>query len=235
MTELLFQDNAYLKSCTATITAIAEDNVQLDRTIFYPLGGGQPGDTGWFALANGNSVKVLDTRRDRESGALLHRVEETAELAVGDQVEITLDWERRYRHMRMHTCLHLLGAVIPHGVTGGNISETKSRLDFDMQEPVDKETSSSELNALIQRGVELEYQWISGQELAAQPELIRTLSVKPPLDADQIRLLSIPGIDLQPCGGTHVKNTAEIGQAVVTKVEKKGKHNRRVYVQLGEV
>ncbi len=234
MTELLYQEDAYLKSCKATVTAVAEHLVQFDRTIFYPLGGGQPGDTGTVTRSNGVSIEVLDTRRDKQTGAILHHLSDIADFAVGEELELNLNWPRRYRHMRMHTCLHLLGAVIPFGVTGGNISETKSRLDFDMQDTVDKDSATQALNTLIQRDVALECQWISGPELATQPELIRTMSVKPPMHADKIRLLSIPGIDLQPCGGTHVKNTAEIGKAIVSKVEKKGKHNRRVYIQFGD-
>ncbi|MEM7281901.1 MAG: alanyl-tRNA editing protein [Pseudomonadota bacterium] len=234
MTKYLFQDDAYQKVCSAVVIQAQDNQVQLDQTIFYPLGGGQPGDTGTMTLETGESHQVVDTRKDRDSGAVIHYLEEGATVSVGTKVQLELNWLRRYKHMRMHTCLHLLGAVIPHGVTGGNISETKSRLDFDMQDGVDKETATAKLNELIQSSTALECQWISGTELAAQPELIRTLSVKPPMDADEIRLLRIPGIDLQPCGGTHVRNTAEIGKAVVSKVEKKGKHNRRVYVQLPE-
>lgn len=233
MTKLLFQQDAYQKTCHAKVTTVEYNRIQFDQTVFYPLGGGQPGDSGMVIAEDGTTLKILDTRKSAD-GSIDHILSENQSLPLGAEVELRLDWERRYAHMRMHTCLHLLGAVIPHGVTGGNISATRSRLDFDMQDGIDKESVTAELNCLIQQGSELLTHWISGSELAKKPDLIRTLSVKPPMDAPQIRLLEVPNVDLQPCGGTHVKNTSEIGQAMIGKVEKKGKHNRRVYVQLVE-
>ncbi|MGK7296752.1 MAG: alanyl-tRNA editing protein, partial [Candidatus Wenzhouxiangella sp. M2_3B_020] len=169
----------------------------------------------------------------RGDGAILHVPDEEALLpAVGAQVVAAIDWSRRYRHMRMHTCLHLLGAVLEYPVTGGNISAEKSRLDFDMPESPDKERVNAELDALIKAGHPIESRWISEEELDENPQLIRTMSVKPPRGVGSIRLLDIPGVDLQPCGGTHVKRTDEIGSARVTKVEKKGRQNRRVHLVL---
>lgn len=233
MTKLLFQEDAYRKTCHAHVTASEDNRIQFDQTVFYPLGGGQPGDTGTVTTKDGATLQILDTRK-AANGGIDHILDENQSLTLNTPVELTLDWDRRYSHMRMHTCLHLLGAIIPHGVTGGNITATRSRLDFDMQDGVDKESVTTELNRLIRQNSELQTHWISGPDLAQKPDLIRTLSVKPPMDAPQIRLLEVPNVDLQPCGGTHVKNTGEIGEAVIGKVEKKGKHNRRVYVQLVE-
>ena len=230
MTEALFRDDAYLKSCDATVVAADPESIILDASVFYPLGGGQPGDTGTLRRAGGEEIPIIDTRKGQD-GAIVHIPASGARLpAPGDRVTLMLDWDRRYAHMRMHTCLHLLGAVLRYGVTGGSISAERSRLDFDMEDTVDKETVNRELNALIQADHPVRTQWITDEELAAQPELIRTMSVKPPKGAGRVRLLEIPGVDLQPCGGTHVRQTNEIGPVKLGKVEKKGRHNRRVHV-----
>ncbi len=229
MTEALYSEDAYLKSCQAQILRVEADHVVVDRTVFYPLGGGQPGDTGWLSTGHGIRLEVTDTRRV-DGGEIGHFLADPSALSPGDQVHLELDWDRRYAHMRMHTCLHLLGSLLQFPVTGGNISAAKSRLDFDMAEPVNKEELTRQLNALLQEDHQVGTRWITDQELDAQPELIRTMSVKPPRGAGRVRLLEIPGVDLQPCGGTHIRHTAEIGPVRVSKVEKKGRQNRRVNV-----
>jgi len=232
MTHPLFRDDAYLKSCEATVTGIDGDAVILDRTVFYPMGGGQPGDTGNLSW-DGNSADVIDTRYG-DAGAIRHVVAPgSAVPSVGARVQATLEWERRYRHMRMHTALHLLGSVLRYGVTGGNIGADRSRLDFDMEDTVDKDTVSAAIQALVDANHPVRCRWISDAELEAQPELVRTMSVKPPKGAGKVRLLEIENVDLQPCGGTHLRSTGEVGRVSVTKVEKKGRRNRRVYIELG--
>lgn len=232
-TEALFRQDAYLKTCEATVVAVQEDGVVLDRTVFYPLGGGQPGDTGTIRW-QGGALTVIDTRYG-EKGQICHRVEQGSRLPeTGDTVLAEIHWERRYRHMRMHTAMHLLGAVLPYGVTGGNISADKSRLDFDMEDTVDKIAVGDALARLVQENHPITSRWITDEELDAQPELVRTLSVKPPRGVGPVRLLEIAGVDLQPCGGTHLRSTGEVGQVRVGKVEKKGRHNRRVHLHLDD-
>ena len=233
MTDALFREDSYLKECDAIVTGVQDDAIVLDRTVFYPMGGGQPGDTGTIRW-EGGSAKIIDTRYG-EDGAIRHVMESGADLpAPGDSVTAIIDWERRYRHMRMHTGLHLLGSVLQFGVTGGNISDTRSRLDFDMEEPVDKEQVSVALQALVAANHPVSCRWISDEELAAQPDLVRTMSVQPPEGAGKVRLLEIRDVDLQPCGGTHLSSTGEVGAIRLGKVEKKGRHNRRVYVELDD-
>jgi len=232
-TESLFQQDAYLRSCEARVIASSDAGIELDRTVFYPLGGGQPGDSGWLRAGDGRSARIVDTRKG-EQGTILHVLEaDPAGLGTGDAVVAEIDWERRYAHMRMHTALHLLGSVLRFGVTGGQIAADKSRLDFDTQEEIDREQVTAQLNELIRADTAVQSEWITDEELSQQPELIRTMSVRPPVGAGRIRLLSIPGVDLQPCGGTHVARTGEIGPMQVTKVENKGKRNRRVYISWG--
>jgi misacylated tRNA(Ala) deacylase len=227
-TEPLFQHDAYLRSCEARVVEAGPEGVVLDRTVFYPLGGGQPGDTGLLKAADGRDWRVIDTRKG-EAGRILHRLEDgVVPPAAGEAVEAVIDWERRYAHMRMHTALHLLGSVLRYGVTGGQIAAGKGRLDFDTQDEIDKERVTAAVNALVTAGHPVRSQWITDDELDRQPELVRTMSVQPPRGAGRIRLLDIPGVDLQPCGGTHVACTSEIGQVVVTRVESKGRRNRRV-------
>jgi misacylated tRNA(Ala) deacylase len=202
----------------------------LDRTVFYPLGGGQPGDTGVLRGRHGREWAVLDARKG-EGGRILHVLAPGTEPpAPGDVVTAELDWTRRHAHMRMHTCLHLLGSVLRYGVTGGQVGADKGRLDFDTQEEIDRDRVAAELNALIAANHPVEPRWVDEAELDRQPELVRTMSVQPPRGAGRIRLLDIPGVDLQPCGGTHVAATGEIGTVVVTRVESKGRRNKRVYV-----
>lgn len=233
MTEELFRADSYLKECVATVSEVRDNAVILDRTVFYPMGGGQPGDTGTLSWGGGN-VAVVDTRYG-EGGAILHLLEEGTEPpAPGTSVQGALDWGRRYRHMRMHTAMHLLGAVLKYGVTGGNISAEKSRLDFDMEDTVDKEAVGADLKALVDEDHAVSCRWITEEELDARPDLVRTMSVQPPRGKGSIRLLEIEGVDLQPCGGTHLKSTAEVGAVRIGKVEKKGKRNRRVNIHLDD-
>ena len=231
MTTTLFREDSYLKECDATTIAVDHNAIVLDRTIFYPMGGGQPGDTGIINWDTGSAI-VLDTRYD-DNGTIRHIVEEDITLPPpGEEVRAKIDWDRRYRHMRMHTALHLLGSLLQYGVTGGNISAEKSRLDFDMEDTIDKEKVNKALKNLIEKNHPVSCRWISNEELNAQPDLVRTMSVQPPKITGKVRLLEIENIDLQPCGGTHVKSTKEVGQVRIGKVEKKGKHNRRINIHL---
>jgi misacylated tRNA(Ala) deacylase len=233
MTRELFREDSYLRECDATVVAVTEAGMVLDQTVFYPLGGGQPGDTGTLSYSGG-STEIVDTRYG-DDGSINHIIAEGAPRpAVGDNVHISLDWERRYRHMRMHTAMHLLGSVLHYGVTGGNISAEKSRLDFDMEETVDKEAVAAALKNLVAEDHAVSCRWISEAELDAQPELVRTMSVQPPRGKGSIRLLEVDGVDLQPCGGTHLRSTSEVGAVRIGKVEKKGKRNRRVNIHLDD-
>ncbi len=233
MTEELFREDSYLKACDATVVRADDGALVLDRTVFYPLGGGQPGDSGTVSWKQ-SSARIVDTRYT-EAGEICHLLAEGSDSpAVGDTVHVALDWDRRYRHMRMHTAMHLLGSVLKYGVTGGNISEKKSRLDFDMEDSVDKEAVTQAMAALVAEDHAVLCRWITDAELDAQPELIRTMSVQPPRGKGRIRLLEIEGVDLQPCGGTHLRSTAEVGRVRIGKVEKKGKRNRRVNIHLDD-
>ena len=233
MTALLFRDDAYLRSCAARVAAVSERGILLDRTVFYPQGGGQPGDCGALILADGRRIAIADTRKGEAADEVLHIPALGSALpAPGDAVTAEIDWERRYRLMRMHTCLHLLCAAVPDAaVTGGQIADGKGRLDFDVPgEALDKAAITARLNALIAADHAVTPRWIADAELAARPELVRTMSVKPPSGQGSVRLLDIAGVDLQPCGGTHVSRTGEIGPVEVVKIENKGRQNRRVIV-----
>ena len=233
MTDELFRQDAYLKECDARVVAVEGAAIAVDRTVFYPLGGGQPGDTGSMSW-QGGSARITDTRYG-DSGQILHWLEEgSAPPAVGENVCLELDWDRRYRHMRMHTAMHLLGAVLKYGVTGGNISADKSRLDFDMEDTVDKEAVAAAMQKLVAENHSIRCRWISDAELDANPDLVRTMSVQPPRGKGEVRLLEIEGVDLQPCGGTHLGSTAEVGKVRIGKVEKKGRRNRRVNLHLDD-
>ncbi len=234
-TEELFREDAYAERCEARVVAVEEGGIVLDRTVFYPMGGGQPGDVGVLRRADGTTVAIVDTRRDRETGRHYHvPAPDATPPAVGETVTAEIDWPRRHRLMRMHTCLHLLCAVVPGAVTGGQVGDGKGRLDFDLPEPVDKAEVTAALNDLIAADHATAVRWIGDDELAARPELVRTMSVKPPTGAGRVRLVEIPGVDLQPCGGTHVRRLGEIGPVVVSKVEKKGRQNRRIVVTFAE-
>jgi misacylated tRNA(Ala) deacylase len=230
VTEPLFQQDAYLRSCAGAVLESGDPGVVLDRTVFYPLGGGQPGDTGTLRAMDGREWRVVDARKG-EGGRIVHVLEAGATPPQpGTPVEAVLDWERRHAHMRMHTCLHLVGSVLRYGVTGGQIAADKGRLDFDTQDEIDRDAVGASVNALVAANLAVRSMWITDEELDRRPELVRTLSVQPPRGAGRIRLLEIPGVDLQPCGGTHVVATGEIGRVAITKVENKGKRNKRVYV-----
>ena len=235
MTIECFREDGYLKTCDATVTAVDGHSLCVDRTIFYPEGGGQPGDTGKLMRADGGTSVITDTRKDPQSGAHLHILADGEVLPeVGDRVGLEIDWARRHRLMRMHSCLHLLCAVIPAPVTGGAISDGSGRLDFYLPEPPDKTRIEGDLNRLIEADHPMRLRWISDQELAAQPELVRTMSVKPPTGAGRIRLVEFAGADLQPCGGTHVASSGEIGAVRVRSIKSKGKQNRRISVEFAE-
>jgi misacylated tRNA(Ala) deacylase len=235
-TEELFRDDGYVRDCTATITQVDAAGIRLDRTVFYPMGGGQPGDSGVLTRADGRIIAIADTRKGEAPGEIVHvPAAPLDDLAPGEAVTASIDWARRHRHMRMHTCLHLLCAAVPAGVTGGSIGDGKGRLDFDLADSVltlDKVAIEAQLNALIARDLAVSGRWIDDAELAAHPELVRTMSVKPPTGQGRVRLMEVAGTDLQPCGGTHVRATGEIGAVRIDKIESKGKRNRRVSLSL---
>lgn len=227
MAELLFREDAYLRACDARVVAVHADAVELDRTVFYPAGGGQPGDTGSLG-----AYRVVDTRKGAAADSVLHVLDPSqGRPQVGEPLATEIDWERRYRHMRMHTALHLLGAVVRAPVTGGRIGADKSHLDFDVDmEKLVKEELEAGLNALVGAAHATASRWISDAELDARPELVKTMSVAPPRGAGRVRLLEIPGVDLQACGGTHVRDTAEIGRLAVARIRSEGRRNKRVTV-----
>ena len=234
MTEEVFRQDAYAKSCAARITAVDEAGVRLDRTVFYPLGGGQPGDTGELVLDDGGTVRIVDTRKGGAPGEIVHVPEAPVDPGLaGCEVTARIDWERRHRLMRMHTCLHLLCSLVPAPVTGGSVRDGSGRLDFDLPEStLDKADLTERLNRLVADDHPATPRWISEEELDANPSLVRTMSVAPPRGQGRVRVLDIAGVDLQPCGGTHVASSGEIGRVRVTKIEKKGRQNRRVTVGL---
>jgi len=236
VTEELFRDDSYLKECDAVVTAVGAGGIELNRTIFYYNSGGQPGDSGILTTADGCKVVITDTCKERGTDALLHVPEDGApQLAVGDAVTAAIDWDRRHRHMRMHTCMHLLCSVIEGGVTGGSIGDGKGRIDFDL--PVidlDKQAIADEINRRIEENHPVVSSWITEDEMAANMDMVRTMSVKPPSGQGRARLINIEGVDLQPCGGTHVGFTGEIGPIRIGKIENKGKHNRRVNILFDE-
>jgi misacylated tRNA(Ala) deacylase len=216
------------------VLAAGPGGIELDRTVFYPLGGGQAGDSGALRRANGETVLIADTRKGETAERVLHIPAPGSALPEpGESVTLELDWERRLRLMRLHTALHLLSCVIVAPVTGGNIVPEKARLDFDIELGLlDAARIERETNALIARAVPTGTRWITDAELDAQPELVKTMSVQPPRGMGRVRLLEIPGIDLQPCGGTHVANIAEIGAIRVLKIRSEGKRNKRVEITL---
>jgi len=214
------------------VTHVDLRGIRLEATVFYANAGGQPGDTGRLTLEDGTVIDIVDTVKGDNPDEVVHVPSPGGAVPTpGMRVRAEIDWARRYRHMRLHTCMHLLCAAVPYPVTGGQIAADKARLDFDTQgEQLAKEAVTTRLNELIARGVPVQARWITEDELAASPQLVRTMSVKPPAGAGRVRLLEVSGIDLQPCGGTHVGNTAEIGPVAVLKIESKGRQNRRVVV-----
>lgn len=237
MTDLLFREDAYLRSCEAAVTGVNDrGGLLLDRTVFYATGGGQPGDSGHLELEDGTQIPLATTVYDAER-QIVHVPAEGASLPEpGTRVTAHLDWARRYRLMRVHTALHLLSVVLPFPVTGGQISEGEGRLDFDIPEAtLDKEEIAAKVNEIAAGDHAVTSEWITDEELLAKPDLVKTMSVKPPMGSGRVRLVRIgTDIDLQPCGGTHVSRTSEIGPLEVTKIEKKGRQNRRVRIRLAD-
>jgi len=234
--ELIFRDDAYQKSCEATVTAVDEAGIRLDRTVFYPTGGGQPGDVGTLHFADGAELRIIDTRKGADHEDVVHVPEPGAALpAPGAKVTAEIDWDRRHRMMRIHSCMHVLCSIVVGDVTGGQVGDGKGRLDFNLPDTqLDKEAITAELNRIIAEDHPLAARWITEQELGETPELVRTMSVKPPMGAGRIRLMEIDGVDLQPCGGTHVRRTSEIGPVKVTKIENKGRQNRRINIAFAD-
>ncbi|MCG8696050.1 MAG: alanyl-tRNA editing protein [Minwuiales bacterium] len=239
MTELVFRDEPYAQDCEARVVAVNDrGGVVLDRTVFYPTGGGQPGDSGVLRLADGGEIRIATAVKGDAPDEVVHVPAEGQDLpAVGADVTAAIDWERRYRHMRMHTCLHLLSAALPYAVTGGQIGADKSRLDFNIEDPsgLDKQEITDHLNRMVEADHSVATSWISDEDLQAKPDLVKTMSVKPPMGSGRVRLIRIGDIDLQPCGGTHVARTGEIGRVKIAKIENKGAKNRRVRVAFDEV
>ena len=238
-TQALFREDAYLRECDATVTRVSDDGIELDRTVFYPLGGGQAGDTGFIVAADGARLRVTDTRKVKREDATpddaLHVMDPTTEwrghLAVGMPVRAQIDWDRRYRHMRFHTATHLLCAVVKEMVDGCSITHDYARLDFAMTDLLDRQRVQEGLDALIASATPVGTEWISDDEMRANPQLVKSMSVSPPIGFGRVRLLRVHDIDLQPCGGTHVANTAEIGAVRVAKIEKKSARTRRVILE----
>jgi len=229
---MLFIENSYLKNFETKIKKIENNNVILEQTAFYAKSGGQPGDIGKI-IFNENEFNIVDTIYDLEKN-IIHVCENTDGLKVGEIINGKIDWNIRYKHMRMHSALHLLCSLIPYDVTGGQISFEKSRLDFNAENKIEKEEIEIKINQLVQENHEISFLWITNEELNKQPDLVRTMSVKPPRSNNKIRLVKIGSIDLQPCGGTHVKNTKEIGEIKIGKIENKGKLNRRVNLSIND-
>ncbi len=229
--DLLFYKDAYLKSCEAHVTFTENGTIRLDQSIFYPTGGGQPGDSGWIELENGEKITVIEAKKGESHEDVVLHLEEGASLpAVGTKLTSHLDWDRRHAHMKIHSCLHLLCASVVGDVTGGQISAQKGRLDFNLPDTaIDKIALEEKINQLIEEDHAIAMNWITDEELDNNPSMVRTMSVKPPRGSGKIRLVKIgEDVDLQPCGGTHVKSTGEIGKIKIGKVENKGKQNRRI-------
>ncbi len=234
-TTLLFRDDAFLREADARVVAADETGVVLDRTVFYAQGGGQPGDRGRIVREDGRAITVADTVYGADKSTVLHKVAPTETLPrPGEAVRLVLDWPLRHARMRVHTALHLLSVALPYPVTGGSIGDgEEGRLDFDIPDAgLDTEAVTGRLREMIARDAAVSTRWISDAELLANPGLVKTMSVKPPMGSGRVRLVAIDGLDLQPCGGTHVARTGEIGSVTVTAIEKKGKQNRRVRIDL---
>ena len=233
MTQELYRDDAYCTEAEATVESIDARGIVLDRTIFYPKGGGQAGDAGTLTRSDGTVIAIADTVKGEAPGEILHLPSpgQDTTLAPGDKVTLRIDWQRRHRHMRFHTATHLLCAIVPHQTNGCSITAQYARLDFDMIEPLDREHLERELARLVAEAHAVRTIWSTDAELDAKPELVRTMSVKPPRGVGPVRLLEIDGVDLQPCGGTHVANTREIGALRIAKIEKKSARTRRIVLE----
>jgi misacylated tRNA(Ala) deacylase len=241
VTDALYRRDAYVATCDAVVAHVADDGVELDRTVFYPHGGGQAGDCGWLVTADGTRVRVVDARKSKRADATpddtLHVLDPASgwqqRLAVGTSLRAEIDWERRYRHMRFHTATHLLCAVVRQLVDGCSITADYARLDFAMTDLLDKADVQAGLDRLIAAGHPVSHEWITDDEMRANPQLVKSMSVSPPIGFGRVRLLRVHDVDLQPCGGTHVRNTAEIGDVRVAKIEKKSARTRRVVLEFG--
>jgi misacylated tRNA(Ala) deacylase len=237
MTEEMFREDAQRTECEAVVQSASPEGIVLDRTVFYPQGGGQAGDVGVLLLPGGRELRIADTRKGAQPGEVLHLPEAGADLAglaAGTPVRACIDWQRRQAHMRFHTATHLLCALVPHPVDGCSITAGYARLDFHMTEPLDKDELTRGLARLVAEARPVSHRWISEDELDANPGLVRSMSVSPPRGQGRVRVVEVQGVDLQPCGGTHVANTAEIGAVVVTKIEKKSARTRRVVLGFAE-
>jgi len=232
---MLFIKNSYLKEFEAKIIKIKDNQIILDKTVFYAKSGGQPGDTGILTNKNNNNnLNIVDTLYDQEKN-IIHITENNIDYKIGEKIQGKINWMKRYKYMRMHSALHLLCSIIPFEVTGGQINFDKSRLDFNTQhKKIEKEEIEYKINKLVKKNYEITYEWITNDQLDIQPELVRTMSVKPPRTKNKIRLVKIGNIDLQPCGGTHVRSTNEIGEIKIGKIENKGKMNRRINLSINE-
>ena len=239
MTQELYREEPYRADAEASVVRADERGIVMDRTNFYPRGGGQAGDAGSIVRANGTEIAIADTVKGEAPDEIVHvpapgQEAALASLAAGEKVSLRLDWARRHRHMRFHTATHLLCAIVPHQTNGCSITAQYARLDFDMTEPLDREHLERELARLVAEAHEVRTVWITDEELDAKPDLVRTMSVKPPRGVGRVRLLEIDGVDLQPCGGTHVANTREIGALRIAKIEKKSARSRRVVIEFVE-
>jgi len=238
-TDALFRSDAYLAACDAIVTRVGEDGVELDRTVFYPLGGGQAGDSGFLVTPEGARLRVTDARKSKRDDATpddtVHLLDPASgwmqQLAPGTPVRAEIDWDRRYRHMRFHTATHLLCAVVPQLVDGCSITRDYARLDFAMTDLLDKAEVQAGLDRLIAEAHAVTSEWITDEEMLANPQLVKSMSVNPPVGFGRVRLLRVQDVDLQPCGGTHVRNTREIGDVRVSKIEKKSARTRRVVLE----
>ena len=233
-TECLFREDSYLKSCSARVVALTEHGgIVLDRTVFYATSGGQPGDTGALTTAERARIPIETAiYTDAAKSEIAHIPAAGSQVPkIGETVSVEIDWDKRYARMRMHTALHLLSAALPYAVTGGSVGDIESRLDFDIPEAgLDKEAITTKVAEMIAGNAPVSNRWITDAELEANPGLVKTMSVKPPMGTGKVRLVEIANLDLQPCGGTHVRATGEIGAIRVTQIEKKGKQNRRVRI-----
>lgn len=235
----LFRDDFYLSTCEAVVTAVHEDGgIELDQTCFYATSGGQPGDTGFLERADGSKIDIGLTKHGADKSIIIHvPTEGQAAPELGEKLTLHIDWQRRYRLMRMHTACHLLSVVCPWPITGAAVGEDESRVDFDMSETIDKDEVTSKLMDLVQQNHPVFLKWITDEELAANPDIVKSKNVRPPLGLGRVSLVCIgedSAVDSQPCGGTHVSETQEVGEIYIAKIEKKGKENRRFRIRFGK-
>jgi misacylated tRNA(Ala) deacylase len=237
-TTALFRDDFYLSTTEAIVTEIREDGgIELDQTCFYATSGGQPGDNGFFERADGSRIEIATTRHGDTKDIIIHvPAADQPALLVGEKLVLHIDWPRRYRLMRMHTACHLLSVVCQFPITGAAVGEDESRVDFDMSETIDKDAVTAAMMALVEGNHPVYLQWITDAELAANPEIVKSKNVRPPMGLGRVSLVCIgddASVDSQPCGGTHVSETQEVGAIHIAKIEKKGKENRRFRIRFG--